>query len=76
MKDEIEAPFYIEITREYILLNAISNSLFDAITFFSSLFFFFTRISDVQRPLCIQIPGISKVFGREETAYSLFRVRI
>lgn len=40
LKDEIEAPFYIEITREYILLNAISNSLFDAITFFSSLFFF------------------------------------
>lgn len=45
LKDEIEAPFYIEITREYILLNAISNSLFDAITFFSSLsFFFYTDI--------------------------------
>lgn len=46
-----------EITTHVIVsrLNvfAISNSLFDAITFF--LFFFHAGIFDVQHPLCIQI---------------------
>lgn len=60
----------------YILLNAISNSLFDAITFLSSPFFFFTRISDVQRPLCIQILGFKYRRWRRNRLFLIPRANI